>query len=89
MASRCTIVIGSLISHPCGQLASGVCPRCERAACPRHLRGKEGVCVECTGDHVAPEAPVAVAMEEMMAFTDEEMGAFEQRGLLSLHTYDS
>jgi hypothetical protein len=83
-------IIGTLISHPCGLPAAAICTQCGQGACPRHLSGqKAGLCVTCSGEHQAPAAPIAVAMEEMLAFTPEELEAFEQRRDTSLHTYDS
>jgi hypothetical protein len=90
MALRCVTIIGTLISHPCGQLASAMCGQCNKPVCPRHLSAqKPGVCVTCSAEHLAPEAPMAVAMEEMLVFTGEEVEAFEHRRDTSLHTYDS
>lgn len=83
-------IIGTLVSHPCGQLASAICTQCGQPACPRHVNGqKAGVCVGCSGEHVPTGAPMAVTMEEMLAFTDTELAAFDQRRDATLHTYDS
>ncbi|HWN67840.1 MAG TPA: hypothetical protein VNM90_09375 [Haliangium sp.] len=90
MASRCVTIIGTLVSHPCGQLASAICTQCSQPTCPRHLSGqKAGVCVTCSGEHVPAGTAMAVTFEEMLAFTDTELAAFEQRRETSLHTYDS
>jgi hypothetical protein len=83
-------IIGTLVSHPCGQLASAFCTQCSQPACPRHISGqKAGTCVTCAGEHVASAAAMAVTIEEMLAFTETELAAFEQRRDTSLHTYDS
>lgn len=83
-------IIGTLVSHPCGQLASAICTQCSQPVCPRHLSAqKAGLCVSCSGEHQAPSTPMAVTIEEMLAFTETELAAFEQRRDTSLHTYDS
>ena len=83
-------IIGTLVSHPCGQLASAICTQCSRPACPRHISTqKAGTCVTCAGEHEAPGTSMALTIEEMLAFTATELAAFEQRGETSLHTYDS
>jgi hypothetical protein len=90
MASRCMTIIGTLVSHPCGQLAAAICTQCSQPACPRHLSAqKAGLCVSCSSEHVPSSAPMAVTIEEMLAFTETELAAFEQRRDTSLHTYDS
>lgn len=83
-------IIGTLVSHPCGQLASAICTQCSRPACPRHISAqKAGLCATCAGEHVPAELPMALTIEEMLAFTETELAAFEQRRETSLHTYDS
>lgn len=83
-------IIGKLVSHPCGQLASAICTQCSQPVCPRHLSAKaRGTCVTCSGEHTAPEAPIALTIEEMLAFTETELAAFDQRREPTLHTYDS
>lgn len=83
-------IIGTLVSHPCGQLASAICTQCSRPVCPRHLSAqKAGACVTCSGEHVPSDVPMAVTIEEMLAFNETELAAFEQRRETSLHTYDS
>jgi hypothetical protein len=83
-------IIGTLVSHPCGQLASAICTQCSQPACPRHISAQRpGVCVSCSSEHVPTGAPMAVTMEEMLAFTDTELAAFDQRRDTTLHTYDS
>lgn len=83
-------IIGTLVSHPCGQLASAICTQCSQPVCPSHLSAqKAGLCVSCSGEHKAPDKAMAVTIEEMLAFTETELAAFEQRRDTSLHTYDS
>lgn len=83
-------IIGTLVSHPCGQLASAICTQCSQPVCPRHLSPqKAGVCVTCAGEHQHAGTAMAVTIEEMLAFNESELAAFEQRRDTSLHTYDS
>ena len=46
--------------------------------CARHLAGPR--CVECSGAHTVPRAPIVVSEEELMVFDEAELMAFDQAG---------
>lgn len=73
---RCHVRIGRIVSHPCGRKAPRRCGRCGNPVCDKHHAGK-GDCVVCTGDHVPPPAAASVSLDEMMAFSEDEVAAFD------------
>ena len=76
---RCHVPIGKLVSHPCARTTHKRCSRCGKAACDRH-RAPSQDCVVCSGDYVPPPAPASVTLDEMFAFRDEELAAFDAQG---------
>ena len=90
---RCELMVGRLISHPCGAKGRGRCSQCGRAACARHAAGATpGVCVQCAGLYQPPGAPVSITAEEMFRFTPDELARFEADDGPADHTlrpYDS
>lgn len=76
---RCHVRIGKLVSHPCARTTHQRCKRCGNPGCSRHLP-PAGECVVCTGEYVPPPAPAQVTLDEMFAFKDEELAAFDAPG---------
>lgn len=75
---RCHVRIGRLISHPCARTTHRRCGQCGDPTCEKHR--VQGDCVVCTGDHAAPSAPASLTLDEMLSFTDAELGAFDAPG---------
>lgn len=76
---RCHVRIGKLVSHPCARTTQARCKRCGNPACARHC-APAGECVVCTGEYVPPPAAASVTLDEMFAFKDEDLAAFDAPG---------
>lgn len=72
------MVIGKLVSHPCGSKAIARCGSCGRAMCRQHLPA--GTCLQCQGRYVPSAAPLSISEGEMMTFDESEIAAFDQQG---------
>ena len=77
------MVIGKLVSHPCGSQVSARCATCHRAMCQHHLDGSR--CVQCAGKYAPPLAPLSVSEGELMAFDPSEIAAFDEGGAPPAH----
>lgn len=72
------MVIGKLVSHPCGSKAVGRCVSCGRVMCGHHLGG--GTCLQCQGRYAPAAAPLWISEGEMLTFDESEIAAFDQPG---------
>ena len=73
------MLIGKLVSHPCGNRAVQGCAACQRPMCDRHLdAAAPRRCLQCAGVYAPPAAPLQVSEQEMMSFDAAELAAFDR-----------
>ncbi len=70
------MVVGRLVSHPCGTRWVGRCVRCNRSMCGVHL-AEQQVCVQCHGRYQPPEGIVSATGGALLEFDADDASAFD------------
>ncbi|MCK6547167.1 hypothetical protein L6R52_15055 [Myxococcota bacterium] len=77
LATRCGLVIGKLLTHPCARPATHVCIVCQRGTCESHRAvGRRQLCAECAKERPEFQGRLDVTLDEMIAFERGELDAF-------------
>ena len=78
---RCELVVGTIVSHPCGAKAKVRCDACQRTICTLHFSAKSPpTCLQCAGEYTVTEAPKSITMDEMFALTQADTAPFNKGG---------
>ena len=71
------MIVGRLVSHPCGTRWVGRCVRCNRSMCGVHLAERQ-VCVQCHGRYQPPDGILSATGGALIEFGDDDALAFDE-----------
>ena len=72
---KCEVMVGQLISRPCGQKAANSCPQCSLKICDEHFDKEKNICVSCSGE--LPLSKGMLDIDELLHFEQEELRVFD------------
>jgi hypothetical protein len=77
---RCGMLIGRVISHPCGTKTRKKCASCDRFMCDVHLPPEAQACLQCAGTYIPVDGIRQVSMDDMFGLRPDEAAAYERVG---------
>ena len=72
---KCEVIVGQLISRPCGKKAAISCPECSFGVCEDHFDAEQKMCVSCSG--VLEVSKGMMDIDELFHFDQEELRVFD------------
>ncbi|MAA77712.1 MAG: hypothetical protein CL916_00510 [Deltaproteobacteria bacterium] len=72
---KCEVMVGQLISRPCGMKTTLSCPECSLNVCSEHFDEERKMCVSCSGELNISKG--MLDMDELLHFEQEELRVFD------------
>ena len=72
---KCEVMVGQLISRPCGQKATLSCPECSFNVCDDHFDEEKNMCASCGGELDVNKGMLDI--DELFHFEQEELRVFD------------
>ena len=72
---KCEVMVGQLISRPCGQKATLSCPECSFNVCDDHFDEEKNMCASCSGALDVNKGMLDI--DELFHFEQEELRVFD------------
>ena len=72
---KCEVMVGQLISRPCGKKATVTCSECSANVCEEHFDEEKNMCVSCSGKLDVSKGMLDI--DELFHFEQEELRVFD------------
>ena len=72
---KCEVMVGQLISRPCGKKATITCPECSINVCDEHFDEENNTCVLCSGKLDVSKGMLDI--DDLLHFEQEELRVFD------------